>query len=254
MSISILTLNLWNIEGPLELRFSALAKGLKQLRPDIVCLQEASRDPQSARSQSEQIAEYCNLAHCVEKDELSILCRYPVVGSESTSLPEFAGDWPRLVLLVEFLIERRPLLVANTHLAYRPEMVQERKAQTETLLAAIKRYRSAGKMRTKILCGDFNDVPNSPAVRLVLDCDEGFHDAYARCRPNSHGFTYSCQNPFVDPSSTQDQRIDYIFASGDLVPKDCNVVFDGSNGFDFVSDHFGVFCNLAFKRGSQDVT
>lgn len=247
MSISVLTLNLWNIEGPIEARFSALARGLKLLRPDIVCLQEVSRDPQSARSQSEFIAEYCNLAHWVEKDELSILCRYPVVGSDSTALPEFPGDWPRAVLLAEFLIERRPILVANTHLAYRPEMVQERKAQTKTLLAAIKRYRPTSGGRTKILCGDFNDVPDSPAVYLVLNSGEKFYDVYAKCCPHSPGFTYSIQNPYVDPSSTEDQRIDYIFASGNLVPKDCKVVFDGSDGLDFASDHFGVFCSLAFR-------
>ena len=86
MSISVLTLNLWNIEGPLEARYSALARGLKLLRPDIVCLEEVSRDPQSVRSQTELIAEYCNLAHCAEKDELSILSRYPVVGSDSAAV------------------------------------------------------------------------------------------------------------------------------------------------------------------------
>lgn len=247
MSISILTLNLWNINEPLEARYSALANGLKLLRPDIVCLQEVSRDPRSARSQSERIAEYCNLAHCVEKNGLSILCRYPVVRSSSAELPEFTGDMPRQILLAEIHIERRPLLVANTHLAYLPEMSEERKAQADMLLGVIERYRSPDRVRTKILCGDFNDVPDSPAVRAVLDSGEGFHDAYAKCLPNNPRFTYSRKNPYVDPFSTIDQRIDYIFTSGDLVPKDCNVVFDGNNGLDFVSDHFGVFCNLEFS-------
>ncbi len=245
MSFSVLTLNLWNINEPLEVRYSALESGLKVLRPDIICLQEVSRDPRSARSQSELIARICNLAHCVEKNELSILCRYPVVRSDSTALPEFPLDGLREVLLAEFLIERRPLLVANTHLAYRPEMVQERKAQTETLLAAIKRFRSTNGVETKILCGDFNDVPDSPAVRLLLDSDEGFDDAFVKCHPNNPGFTYSRKNPYVDPSSTIDQRIDYIFASRNLLPKECHVVFDGNNGLDFASDHFGEFCSFA---------
>jgi len=246
MSFSVLTLNLWNINEPLEARQSALVMGLKILRPDIVCLQEVSLDPRSARSQSELVANICNFAHSVENDGLSILCRYPIVQSNSAALPEFPGDGPRSVLLAEFLIERRPLMVANTHLAYRPEMVQERKAQTETLLAVIERHRPRGGERTKILCGDFNDVPDSPAVRMVLESTERFHDAYVECCPNTPGFTYSTKNKYVDPSSTVDQRIDYIFASYDLVPKDCKVVFDGSNGLDLVSDHFGVFCSLAF--------
>jgi endonuclease/exonuclease/phosphatase family metal-dependent hydrolase len=247
MIISLLTLNVWNINQPLEARYAALEKGLKILRPDIVCLQEASRDLRSARSQSELIGEYCNFAHRVEKNELCILSRFPIFGSDSCSLPEFPEDWPRAVLLAEFLIGRHPLLVANTHLAHRPEMVLERKAQVAKLLEAIKCYHPTKGRRAKILCGDFNDVPDSPAVRLVLSSDQEFYDVYAKCCPKRSGFTYSSQNPFVDLSSTEDQRIDYIFASNDLMPKDCNIVFDGSKGLEIVSDHFGVFSSLAFR-------
>ena len=244
MNITVLTLNIWNIEGPVTARFSALAKGLRLLRPDIVCLQEVSSDPQSARSQAALVAEYCDLAHCVKKDELSIVSRYRTVGSDSATLPEFPGDWPRSVLLAEILVEGRSLLVANTHLAYRPEMILERKAHVEIVLAAIKRYGRMGGGSATILCGDFNDVPSSPAVRLVLSSDQDFQDIYARCHPHAPGFTYSCNNPYVDPSSNEDQRIDYIFASGGLIAKECNVVFDGRNDLDFVSDHFGVFGTL----------
>ena len=37
----VLTLNLGNISEPLEARSSALVAGLKQLRPDIVCFNDA---------------------------------------------------------------------------------------------------------------------------------------------------------------------------------------------------------------------
>jgi endonuclease/exonuclease/phosphatase family metal-dependent hydrolase len=240
MRFSVLTFNLWNINEPRAARYSALEAGLKVLCPDIVCLQEVARDPRSARRQSELVAEMCNLTHAVDKDALSILCRYPIVRSHSTALPEAPRDEPRQVLLAEILIEGRPLLVANTHLAWRLEMIAERKAQVEALLAAIERDTT----KTKILCGDFNDDPDSPALRLVPDSGAGFHDAYAECHPHDPGFTWSRKNPFIDSSTTRDQRIDYIFASSDLAPKDCTVVFDGSNGLDVASDHFGVFCHV----------
>ena len=243
MSFSVLTLNLWNASGPLAVRYSALANGLRILRPDIVCLQEVSFDPGLARSQSEIVAEYCNVEHRAEKDSLSILSRYPVVRSDSAALPEFPHDEPRQVLFAEILIERQSILVANTHLAYRSEMGQERKAQVDALLAAIKGFWQKGAA-AKILCGDFNDVPDSPAVRRLLDGGEGFYDTYDKCHPGSPGFTYSRKNPYVDPIATIDQRIDYIFAGGGVVPKDCSVVFDGSNGFDFATDHFGVLAVL----------
>lgn len=248
MSFSVLTLNLWNINEPLEPRYRALETGLRALRPDIICLQEVSHDPRSARSQSNLVAEACNLARSAEENGLAIVCRYPVVRSHSVTLPEFPGDGPRQVLLAEFLVEGRALLVANTHLAYPPEMTQERKKQADAVMAAIKRYRSRGGEIATILCGDFNDVAESPSVRAILDGDEKFHDVFAECNPTGSGITYSSsQNRYVDPYWTMDDRIDYVFISRDLVPKNCSVVFDGNNGLDIVSDHYGVFCTLDFR-------
>ncbi|MGH6727287.1 MAG: endonuclease/exonuclease/phosphatase family protein [Pseudolabrys sp.] len=241
MRLSVLTLNLWNVNEPLAARFDALAAGLKVLRPDIVCLQEVAPDPRSGRRQSEFVAEICDLPHAADRDALSILSRYPIAQSHGVTLPEAPRDEPRQVLLAEVPLEGRPLLVANTHLAWRPEMIAERKAQVSALLAAL----ALNDANAKLLCGDFNDDPDSPAVREVTHSG-GFHDAYAACHPGDPGFTWSMQNPFVDPAASRGQRIDYIFAAGDLTPKDCSIVFDG-NGLDFASDHFGVFCNFEFR-------
>jgi endonuclease/exonuclease/phosphatase family metal-dependent hydrolase len=135
MRFSVLTLNLWNGNEPLAARSSALAAGLKILRPDIVCLQEV------ARGQSALVAEACDLTHGIDNGTLSILSRTPIARSHSAALPEAPRDEPRQVLLAATSIEGRPLLVANTHLAWRPEMTAERKAQVEALLAAIDRDR-----------------------------------------------------------------------------------------------------------------
>ena len=191
MTFSILSLNLWNISEPLEPRYAALAAGLKKLRPDIVCLQEVYRDPKSGRSQAELIADMCGLTHLVEESGLAIFCSQPVALLNSAALPQFAGDPPRYVILAEFLIEGRALLVINTHLAYRPEMIEGRRKQVEALLAAIKRHYPKPGDCPKVLCGDFNDVADSPAIRLVLNDELGFRDAFRECHPRSRGYTYS---------------------------------------------------------------
>ncbi len=245
MRLSALTLNLWNVNEPLAARSAALVAGLKVLRPDIVCLQEVARDPHSARRQSEFVAEVCGLAHAADHDVLSILSRYPIARFHSAALPEAPRDEPRQVLLAETAIDGRPLLVANTHLAWRPEMTAERKAQAEALLGAIARFAAAGAATAKILCGDFNDDPDSAAVRLVLDSAAGFYDAYAVARPDDPGYTWSRANPFVDRATTRDQRIDYIFAAGDLTPNHCALAFDGSDGRAVASDHYGVYCQFS---------
>ena len=167
MRLSVLTLNLWNVNEPLAARFAALAGGIEQLRPDIVCLQEVAHDLQSGRRQSDLVAQMCGLPHVLDHHALSILSRTPIVHSHSAALPEAPRDEPRQVLLAETSVEGRPLLIANTHLAWRPEMIVERKAQADALLAALARFASAGAPNAKILCGDFNDDPDSPAVRLV---------------------------------------------------------------------------------------
>jgi len=248
MTFGVLTLNLWNINEPLELRYRALAVGLKRLSPNIICLQEVSRDPKSGHSQAELVAEMCGLAHHVEEGGLAILCSQPVVRFHSAPLPRFPEAASRHVILAEFQIEGRQLLVINTHLAYPPEMIEGRRKQAKALLATIKRCYPTSRGLVKILCGDFNDVADSPSVCAVLNSDEQFRDVFAECHPNSPGFTYSPRNRYVERSWTVDERIDYIFVNRDLVPKDCFVVFDEKKGLEFASDHFGVFSHLKFRR------
>jgi endonuclease/exonuclease/phosphatase family metal-dependent hydrolase len=251
MSFSLLTLNLWNVSEPLEPRYRALEAGLRRLRPDIICLQEVARDPKTGRSQAELVAAMAGLTHHIEGNGLAILCSGSIVRSESVALPEFSGDYPRQILLADALIEGRPLLVANTHLAYRPEMVEERRIQADALLTALKTYASRSPAAAKVLCGDFNDTADSPAIRAVLNSEEHFHDAYAERHPHNPGFTFFRRNKYVDPVWTEDQRIDYVFSSGDILLKACKIIFDGKNGLDLVSDHFGVFCKLAFESRSR---
>ena len=246
-TFSILTLNLWNINAPIETRFGAFERGLKRLAPDIVCLQEVAREPQLGQSQADRVAKICNHVHVAEDNGLAITSSNPFGPPTSVSLPEFSGDFPRRSLSVEMVIDGRPLLVTNTHLAYPPEMSLERKSQVDVLLGAIARRCSTATGLAKVLCGDFNDTDTSPAIRAVLDSDLHFHDVFAECHPGSPGFTYSPRNKYVEPSWTLDERIDYIFVSRDIVPTYCSVVFDGTGGFDLVSDHFGVFCKLAFR-------
>jgi endonuclease/exonuclease/phosphatase family metal-dependent hydrolase len=210
MGFGILTLNLWNINEPLEARYAALESGLRRLLPDIVCLHEVDRDPKSGQSQAELVATMCGHAHVVADNGLAIVCSSPVMRSSSLSLPEFPGDFSRRALSAELSIGGRPLLVTNTHLAHRPEMIEERRKQVEILLAAIKHPRTTGRSVARVLCGDFNDTADSPAVRAVLDSEAGLQDVFAACCPDSPGITYSCHNRYVDPSWTLDQRIDYF--------------------------------------------
>lgn len=235
MQLTVLTLNLWNISEPLAPRMAALAAGLKTLRPDIVCLQEVAVDPRTRQRQSAFAAEACGLGHCVDANQLSILSRFPIDRSYSVALPEIPNDEPRQVLLTDQRIGGRLVLVANTHLCWRVEWLAERKTQVDALLPAMERH---GPREATILCGDFNDDPDSPALLAVKEHSLGLLDSYAACHPDAAGLTWTRKNPYVHHTTERDQRIDYIFCAGALPPISSAVVFDDPNAL--ASDHYGV--------------
>ena len=256
MVVRVLTLNLWNISEPLEARSSALVAGLKQLRPDLVCFQEVSPHPRLRRVQSEIIAEQCDFPHhaysfsgCwgAREEGLAILSRYPIVRSLGVTLPEFSGDMARQVFICELKVESRAVLVANTHLAFPLHMTRERSSQAASVVAAIEDYRDRFHLPSVVICGDFNDAPELPAIRTMLASKLALIDAFAACNPQSQGHTFSAQNRYVAAAPGEEGRIDYIFAGGKVRPKGCEIVFDGRNGLEIVSDHFGLLATLAFE-------
>ena len=236
MQLTVLTLNLWNISEPLAPRMAALEAGLKTLRPDIVCLQEVAVDPRTRQRQSAFAAEACGLPHTVDDDQLSILSRFPIDRGYSVALPEIPDDEPRQALLIDARIGSRPVLVVNTHLCWRVEWLTERKTQVDVLLPAIERH---GARDATILCGDFNDDPDSPALLAVNGYRLGLRDSFAACHPDAPGLTWMRQNPYVHHTTERDQRIDYIFCAGALTPISSAVVFNDAKAL--ASDHYGVF-------------
>lgn len=248
MRLSVLTLNLWNISEPLAPRLSALTAGIARLKPDLVFLQEVARDPASTRLQSALVAEAGGLAHVLDgQGGLAIVSRLPLQHSACVDLPEFARDEPRYALLATCLTAVGPLLLANTHLAWRLEMTRERTVQVNALLVAIDGFSRVNANEAKILCGDFNDDPDSPAIQRALTGGAGFRDVFGEHHPRDDGFTYSLENPYVPRAYPRSQRVDYIFASGQATSQDCFVVFDGRDDVALASDHYGVFAVFSFS-------
>jgi endonuclease/exonuclease/phosphatase family metal-dependent hydrolase len=239
MRLRVLTLNLWNISEPLALRMTALEAGLKRLQPDIVCLQEVANDPRNGERQSAFVARICGLPYAADNHELSILSRFPIERSHNAALPDIPEDEPRQALMADIRIDGRVILVVNTHLCWRVEWLAERKLQVDALLPAIARH---GARDATIICGDFNDDPDSPALREVADNSLGLRDAFAACRPDDVGHTWSLDNPHVHHTTERSQRIDYVFFAGALRAEDCAIVFNERNAL--ASDHYGVLATL----------
>jgi len=255
-SVSVLNLNVWNISEPLEQRMSLLVAGITALKPDIICFQEISPHPKLLRPQSEIVAQACGIAHHRyaatreregREEGLAILSRFPLANPTSLPLPAFPDDEARQVFICETDIESHRVLIANTHLASPLKMIRERELQATSLNCAIREHRRQASAAAVILCGDFNDEADSPAVQAVLGGGRGRVDAFAARGSESPGHTFTSKNPYVDGAIWPDGRIDYLFVEGELEPVSCRIVFDGRAGLEIASDHFGLFCTLRFS-------
>lgn len=254
--IKVLTLNIWDVGDALAQRNSRLVDGLRRIQPDIVCLQEVSRDPVTQQIRSELFAGPCGLEHHVfsgfgetdpqrapfprEVEGLAILSRYPAVRQTTATLPYVEGDIPRQALMAEIAVEQHRILVVTAHLAYPPHFSKARLLQMQKTLEAIDHFAARNPVEATILAGDFNEESDGPALHALAESKQCFRDAHLACQPADAGKTFASQNPYVGPGFDPGLRIDFIFATPRLKPAACTVAFDLHDGLDYVSDHFGV--------------
>lgn len=266
-SISVLTLNLWGTNGPVERRLELLTHYLDATRPDIVAFQEVRF--LKGRSLSDLIAEACGYPSRHydrswgtgdEEEGLAVLSRHPLTASPPVPLPDQGRGLPRQLQRVEIHVDGRSLLVANTHLAFRRRHGRLRLQQVRRILEVLRNGSDSpddagaddahgrndpGTERPMILAGDLNASAWSPAVRRLLapaPRGGGLRDAHAASagRPRA---TFSLADPFAKQYSLLGRRVDHVLVSPDLRVIDARRVLTGSDA-PVVSDHYGVRADL----------
>lgn len=255
IDFKIFSLNLWNLNNDFKSRMAIVNSWVTRLRPDIVFLQEVSPDPGNGRLQSDLLFAgdhtinrlYASQYQWGDREEgLSIITRYPIIGTDSLILPEADGDGQRRVLIAALEIDGHKVLAANTHLAFHIEQDDERHEQANHLLKRIKERNDFYKTDGIILVGDFNAEPASAAVSAVTQCDLHLNDIFADTELRRNRFTYSLKNPYVDANDSLDRWIDYIFISGNLRASSPSLVLDGEDGAPFASDHVALATEIEF--------
>ena len=236
------TLNTWGTSGPFEDRWHYLLEEMGKIKLDVICLQEVF-EPTLVRK-IEKIFHYVPIP-CYEAG-LVILSRFPVIAQEvlkyETRSP--LEEYDRRALLVAIKMERTNLLIVNTHLAWKPEDGATRLEQAKELIRSVQK-----KAMPSLIAGDFNDTPESESIRTIQEA--GFCDLFGRLHAGEAGLTWDNRNPFMNDHAVKlpDRRIDYLFASKDLVLSGslakCEVVFNhpNTNGI-YPSDHYGVFAEF----------
>jgi endonuclease/exonuclease/phosphatase family metal-dependent hydrolase len=264
--ITVVTWNLWWRFGGFHQRQQPILQVLQEANAGIVCLQEVwAKDAE--RDQAAWLGEHLNLHvarhDTAHRDGLSfanaILSRWPIISSESHSLPGIEGQ-PALRQVIHAVIDspRGKLHVFATHLDQRFDNSALRQKQLlliSTLANSIERNTDTDF--PIILAGDLNAVPDSDEIRSLTGrrppykAGLVFTDAWevVGAPAGDPGWTWRADNPLLAQAHWPNRRLDYIMTSwprksGQGTPVAARLI--GTTAVDGVmpSDHSGVWAAL----------
>lgn len=263
----ILTLNLWQEQGPWPRRMELCASRLAALSPDVICLQEVREVPDRVPNQAETLASRLGYTTCVYRavqpwgggDEgLAILSRWPLEAADDIELPFWPDRSRRRCLGARLKAPSGPFWVFTTHLAYRLGDGALRELQVLEAERFVSTRAASLPGTASLLCGDFNAVPESDEMRFLRGlCTLGgrrvyYQDAFEKLHPGVAGHTWCRENPytaalaFLEP----DRRLDYIYVTprtraGAGVIESCRIVLSepDPDGV-YCSDHYGLLCEV----------
>ena len=263
MTLSVLTLNLWNNSGPYPARQRLLREWIERLDPDLVGFQEALRG-----GDWDQVAELCegleyDLAYARASEfwldptlEVgnAIASRWPIADREALELPHGDDAERRVALSVTVNAPVGAVGFTVTHLQWKLHHGAVRERQVVALCDLALRRRPADGF-PPILAGDFNAEPDSTEIRYVqgLHSLDGrsvhFRDAWRVAGDGGPGFTWSTRHPYARASNEPNRRIDYVFCGyptwgGRGRVERCRVVCDEERDGVWPTDHLGVLAEL----------
>jgi endonuclease/exonuclease/phosphatase family metal-dependent hydrolase len=229
--LRVVTLNIWNRQGPWLERLPLIREGLLALAPDVVGLQEVLGFP-GMPSQADEIADGTGWnVHHVPAWNVgggltfgnAILSRHPLRDCQSLPLPSPPGYDTRTVAFARVDAPHGPFPVFITHLTFQPHLGSARCAQVRALTDHVKRLAPVDGP-PPILGGDFNADPDSDEMRFLRGLTPlgGESVYFADCwlttagqdPANGPGWTYERRNPYALRSREPSKRIDYIYVRG----------------------------------------
>lgn len=261
--LRVLTLNIWNEDGPWDQRRDEIVAWLDRLGPDVVCLQEVLEHG-DGRNQARWLAEHAagtwHVAYAGEGASgvgvfgNAILSRRRIEATGSCALPYVhrPDDIQRHVVHAR----TGGVDVFCTHLNWRYDDGVVREAQVQRLADYVVERADPASPLPPVVAGDFNADPDSTEMRFLtgLASLDGrsvyFQDAWRVAGGAGHGWTWDNRNPFAAAEHEPDRRIDYVLVgwrrgSGAGRVESARVVCDRALTGTFASDHLGLYVELA---------
>lgn len=256
MDMSVLTINIAGVQYDwFGERRKSLINSINLLRPDVIFLQETTIVPERNYDQTMDISRETGLRNFIfapygnnreyESPRLGgvgIISRWPFKHVQNRKLPSGKIDehGARVGLMGTIELEGTDIVLATTHLSWRPEEKDLRVAQTECFLEMVN-----FTDELTIFGGDFNANPAEPAITTIKDI---FDDSFEVRHPDSPGITWSkSENNFIKSKWRGDERIDFIFCSKDIDVVEAEVVMKTKLPV-FPSDHFGLYSRFQIEN------
>jgi len=259
----IVTLNIWGPGASWDARRPVLVEGFRDLRPDLVALQETVVC--EGRDQARELfGDEFTIVHQENRQKrdgmgVSIASRWPVrrMRELDLHLTERVGEFPATTLVAEVdaPAEIGRVLFVNHFPSYQPAFERERELQTVAAARLIDELAGSDGAHV-VLAGDLDADPDSASIRFwsgrqSLDgLSVCFADGWRILHDDADGETFTTRNPLVTASTWPFTRIDYIFVRCDdhgqptLRISESARVFDAPSKGVWASDHFGIRADL----------
>lgn len=273
----ILTWNLWWRFGPWEERRAAIAATLRELRPDVIGLQEVWTTEEE--NFAELLAKDLGMEYAFAPAGLpphwaghaapgvgvgnAVLSRHPVLESRVRALPAADGPTEGRVALYSLLDTpgaRVPFFTTHLHAA--PAGSAVRCAQVAELARFVAEHRERGDF-PPLVTGDFNSEADSDELRLFAGLKTApvvpgaaMLDLWRYARPGQPSATWSAANGYLAHPATIDCRIDYIHIGvpgladrGRFSVDSVRLAGDAAVEGVWPSDHMAVLADLTTPGG-----
>ena len=265
--LRVLSLNIWNRQGPSDERYALIRRGIEALEPDVVGMQEVLSD--GSYDLATEIAGRLGYAVVFGTAKAlggpyafgnAVLSRLPMKERALVPLPDAGTEERRSLLAVDVDTPWGPLPFLTTHLAWRFHHGFVREQQVVALATWIKdELPIRDDTLPAVLTGDFNACPEATEIRFLkgLHAIDGQSTFLADCFGEvgaGPGYTFDAsRNPYAAYTHEAPRRIDYVFVRGpDKLgrgkPVTCRVVLDEMVAGVAASDHGGFYAKIDMPR------
>lgn len=266
----VVTLNIWNRQGPWAQRLPLIRDGLAALEPDIVGLQEVLGFP-GVPDQAQEIAQALGWnVHYVPAWHVgggltfgnAILSKHPLLDTQTLALPSPPGLDTRTAAFARVDLPHGPAPVFVTHLTYQHHLGHARCEQVRALTDHVS-VLAPIEGPPPVLLGDFNADPDSDEMRFLRGLTPlggisvYFADCWSSTGRTEPGYTYDRKNPYALRSREPSRRIDYIYVRGPDrylrgEPLSAELALNEPTDGVWPSDHFAVVAEIWAAQRPHD--